>query len=251
MKRYMKSEVQRKFRRKVGSSLRSFDMIGEGDNILVAVSGGKDSLSMLDVLLSKKKYIPVKFDITAVHVLNDYDKDPDRKKEILQEVFKKMRVAYLFKYAPLKTTGKGSSGRNECFWCSWMRRRVLFDLAAKENFNKIALGHNKDDIAQTVLLNMVYNGNISGMKPVQELFDGGLKLIRPLSEMEEDEIFLYAEEKGLLLNLPKCERENDSKRAVVKEVIDQLSAQNPEIKTNIMKAPSRIRGEYIAEFNDD
>lgn len=250
MKPYKKSPVQRRLHKRVGKTLRSFSMLKDKDKILVAVSGGKDSLCMLEMLLLRKKYIPVDFDIEVVHVLNEYDPDPREKKRVLSEVFEKMDVPYFFEYVPLDKAGSEKKNGRDCFWCSWMRRRALFDAARKGKFNKIALGHNKDDIAQTILMNMLYNGNISGMRAVQALFEGRVELIRPLSEITEEEVMDYSRQRGLILGLPVCEKSGNSKRAEVKRIIDELSIENPDIRSNILRAPTRIRNEYIGEFEN-
>ncbi len=250
MKPYKKSTIQRRLHKRVGKTLRSFSMLKDKDKILVAVSGGKDSLCMLEMLLIRRKYIPVDFDLEVMHVLNEYDPDPEEKKRQLSGIFKKMDVPYFFENTALNEDGPEKKNGRDCFWCSWMRRRALFDAARKKGFNKIALGHNKDDIAQTILMNMLYNGNISGMRPVQALFERRVELIRPLSEITEEEVLEYSQQRGLILDLPECEKSGNSKRAEVKRIIDELTANNPDIRSNILRAPTRVRDEYIGEFED-
>lgn len=236
--------------RKTGASLRKHGMVQEGDRIMVAVSGGKDSLSMLDILAQKQKRIPVDFEIKAVHVISDHDPDPERRKAILERAFGKMGVAASFVKARVKATDRRGKDVPDCFWCSWLRRSILFDMAAKEGYNKLAFGHNKDDIAQTILLNMLYSGNISGIRAVQPLFEGKLTIIRPLMNVEESELIDYARERELVLEFSSCPVEKDSKRARMKSLIEDLAEETPDVRSNIIRAPSRIREEYIPEVED-
>ena len=118
----------------------------------------------------------------------------------------------------------------------------------RDGFSKVAFGHHKDDVVETILMNMFWTGQISSINPVQELFDGKIKIIRPLIFCEEKEMLSYSKEKELPVIESVCPKNKNSKRAIVKGIIEKLSLENQDIKTNILKAPSRIRSEYIPEI---
>lgn len=133
-----------------------------------------------------------------------------------------------------------------CFWCSWNRRKAIFEVAAKYGFNKVALGHHFDDIVETVLLNLFYQGQISAMSPNQELFKGKITIIRPLAYVEERELMRFAK---LSNDFPheKCSCPNSitSKRAVIENIIKELEKGCPHIKQNIFRSVKRIKKDYL------
>jgi tRNA 2-thiocytidine biosynthesis protein TtcA len=243
------SKAEHFISKKVGLAINRFKMIEEGDRVLVGVSGGKDSLTLLRVLQERKKWVPIDYTVKAVHVTTDYEIKPKVRKDLLKKYFEELGCDYVFK--DIKIAEKNKLGKQDCFWCSWNRRRALFETAAEEGFTKVALGHHKDDIAETVLMNMVYNGELSGMNPVQELFSGKIIIIRPLVLLEEKDTSRYAEKTGLPVIRSKCPRNADSKRAAVKTMIGELARNNPEIKDNILRSLNRIKEEYVTDILEE
>ena len=235
--------------RKIGKAINRYNMIKEGDKVLVAVSGGKDSLTLLRILEERKRWVPIDYTVKAIHVTTDYDKRPEVKMDELKAYFESIGCEYLFKETAIEE--KNKTGRQDCFWCSWNRRKVIFDTAGKIGFNKIAMGHHKDDIVETILMNMIWGGELSSINPVQELFGGKLTIIRPLVFLEEEELRRYAEDIDLPVIKADCPRSRDSKRAVIKDIIVRLSRENRGIKTNILNAPHRIRTEYLTEIREE
>ena len=235
--------------KKVGMAVNRYGMIGSGDKVLVAVSGGKDSLTLLKVLIERKKWIPIDYEIKAVHVLTDYDEYPEEKKEKVKAFFEDLGCGYVFKYVEI--ADKNKRGREDCFWCAWNRRRVLFQTAEETGFNIVALGHHKDDVVETIMMNLLYNGEISAINPVQELFEGKIKIIRPLILLEEKEIVRYTKVCGIEAVKTECPRNKDSKRAFIKQMIYDLYRVNKYVKTNILKAPTRIKKDYIFNVLDE
>lgn len=144
--------------KKAGRAIIDYRMISDGDKILVAVSGGKDSLALLQVLRNRQSFVPISYSILAVHVDLGYKCIHPK---ILVDYFKNKGYDY---HIEKRDVLKGKS-RSEitCFWCSWNRRKALFEVAKQFGCNKIALGHHKDDIAQTTLLNLLFQGEISTM----------------------------------------------------------------------------------------
>ena len=172
--------------KRVGRAIIDYNMIDAGDKLLVAVSGGKDSLTLLKVLQDRQKFVPIKYDIIACHVDMGY---PRSISGLVTRYLKKQGVKYHIEKRPLpaqKNVRKSQIAKINCFWCSWNRRKALFEVAAKLGCNKVCLGHHLDDIVETILLNLFFQGEISAMNPKQELFKGKITIIRPLCYTEED-----------------------------------------------------------------
>jgi tRNA 2-thiocytidine biosynthesis protein TtcA len=226
--------------KRVGRAIMDYKMLEEGDKIAVAVSGGKDSLTLLRVLNDRKKFVPIKYDIVAVHIDLGYPKSCAKK---LEKLFKKMRVKFVIKKVDIlkKTNPKKIS----CFWCSWNRRKALFETANRLGCSKVALGHHKDDIVETVLLNMFFQGEISAMSPKQELFKGKITLIRPLCYVEEYMIKRFAREEKIPHETCLCPNSVTSYRTKMGEIIRDIEKRCPEVKTNIFRSVKRIKQDYL------
>ena len=227
--------------KKVGKAICDYDMLSNKDRVLVAVSGGKDSITLLKMLKFRQSFAPIKFDIMAAHINLG---TTTKQEKSLERFFKKQNIDYR-----IKRTGlfKGNKKKDmNCFWCSWNRRKELFLMAGKYGFNKVALGHHFDDIVQTILLNLFFQGEISAMNPKQELFNGKITLIRPLAYVEEDEIARFAR---LCNDFPhtscSCEHSDKSKRALVDKLIRTLKKSCPNVKKNIFKSIQRIKKDYL------
>lgn len=227
--------------KKIGKAIMDYQMISEGDRILVAVSGGKDSLTLLKILRDRLRISPVKYELLAVHITpnKDYLIDP----EILREYFEDNHYSYHIERIDFKNDK--SDNTINCFWCSWNRRKALFQLAEKFGFNKIALGHHLDDIVQTIVLNLFFNGEISCMLPKQELFKGKLTIIRPLAYVQEKEIVSFAKTQNFPFRSRPCPDASKSKRTYVASLLNELERLNPYVKRNIFRALKRIREDYL------
>jgi len=250
-----RSRIKRKerfLRKKIGMAIRDYNMIEKGDRICVAVSGGKDSMTLLRMLSSRTLKLSLGYSLMAACVETDYEKQINGRKELLKSIFSQWGVPYYCKKINISKNKEidWPSGRRKdasCFWCSWIRRKAIFKIAEKFNCNKIAFGHNKDDIAETVLLNLLFHGEISTMNPSQEMFGGGITIIRPLSYIEEREILSYAREAGFLEEKKSCPNADNSKRKFVEDFIKEAVKISPAIKTNLFRAPSRIKEDYLGK----
>jgi len=224
----------------MGKAIMDYGMIEAGDKILVAVSGGKDSLTMLRVLNDRKAFVPVKYDLLAVHVDMGY---PCHHPKILTNYFKKTGVRYHIEKVNIL---KGKSQKDiNCFWCSWNRRKALFEAANRLGCTKVALGHHMDDIVETILLNLFFQGEFSAMNPKQELFKGKITIIRPLAYVQEDQIRKFAKNFDFPFQKCSCPNSAVSQRTKVKQIIRDLEKINPDIKKNIFRSVKRIKKDYL------
>jgi len=226
---------------KIGQAIGDYNLISEGDRILVAVSGGKDSLTLLELLKARQRWSPVKYDIIAVHIKTDFTCASCVHTETLEKLFKEMKIEYIFKKINIL---KGKKKTN-CFWCSWNRRKALFRIAEETGSNKVALGHHKDDIIETTLLNLFFNGEFSTMNPYQELFKGKIAIIRPLCYVEESQTKKFAKESDFPSQLCKCPYSEDSNRKYIKGIIKDIGKKSPSVKTNLLRSMGRIKHDYL------
>ncbi|MFH1837480.1 MAG: tRNA 2-thiocytidine biosynthesis TtcA family protein [Candidatus Omnitrophota bacterium] len=231
-----------KINTKIGKAINDHALIKDGDHILAAVSGGKDSLTMLYFLKEIRSWAPIKFNVTAIHVKTDFSCGGCMHETTISDTLRKMDIKCVFK--DIKVLDE--KGQTSCFWCSWNRRKAFFEAAEELGCNKIALGHHKDDIAETILMNLLYKGEISGMNPYQDLFGGKLAIIRPLCYIEEERIIAFAEETGFPKQKCKCPFGKTSERKHIKAFIKSTEEKLPGtgIRTNIVKSLSRIKNEY-------
>lgn len=226
--------------KRVGRAIMDYKMFAEGDSIAVAVSGGKDSLTLLKILNDRRAFVPIKYDIVAVHIDLGY---PRSCAKTLEKHFKKLGIKYhIEKVDVLKKTKKKDIN---CFWCSWNRRKALFESADRLNCTKVALGHHKDDIIETILMNMFFHGEISAMAPKQELFKGKITLIRPLAYVEEDLIKRFVREEKFPTYDCTCPNSLSSNRTKIAAIIKDLRRTCPDVKTNIFRSIKRIKEDYL------
>ena len=237
----------KEIKRFTGKAIHHQKMIRDGDRVLVAVSGGKDSLVLLRVLRERLKRIPISYDITAVYVDPGFGGNSAREMEAF---FSSHGFDYRIIASDIGPRAHGPENReNPCFLCSRMRRKLLFELADTLQCNRIALGHHKDDIIETLFLNIFYGASISTMLPVQELFGGKLTIIRPLYLLDEDLIRRYAE----AMDFPKiqlgCPSAGATKREEIKDMLKSFYRKSGKIKGNIFHALQNVNTEYLLQGN--
>jgi len=235
--------VAKEMRRLTGKAIHSREMIRDGDHVLVAVSGGKDSLALLWMLKERIKRIPIEYTLTAVHVDPGFGVNSAAQMEAF---FLEHGFAYRLIRTDIGPRAHGPENReNPCFLCSRLRRKLLFESAAELGCNRIAFGHHKDDIIETFFLNVFYGASISTIKPVQPLFEGKLLLIRPFFLIDENLIERYSEFmgwSGIDLGCPTAE---SSKRRKIKHMLKALYRSNKKIKGNIFHALQNVNTEYL------
>lgn len=226
--------------KRVGKAITDYDMLSDGDKIAVAVSGGKDSLTLLRLLNDRRRFVPIKYELLAVHIDLGY---PCMHPKILAEYFERQGINYHIEKIDIL---RGKTRKDiSCFWCSWNRRKAIFEVADRFGCHKIALGHHKDDIIETILLNLFFHGEISAMSPKQELFNGKITIIRPLAYVEEDMIRRFAKNAGFVHQKCVCPNSITSSRTKIAEMIKDFKKICPDIKTNIFRSIKRIKKDYL------
>jgi len=234
---------EKEIRSLVGKAIHRYGLIQDGDRILVGVSGGKDSLSLLHLLKERLKRVPIRYELFTVHIDLGFDSG---RADILRDYFEKEGLTYHIEFTDIGKKANSSENReNPCFLCAWERRKKLFQLASRFKCNKVALGHHKDDIIETLLLNIFYSGEISTMLPLQPLFKGKITIIRPLSLLEEKKIGKFARAMHLPVGSSGCPSSGRTKRKEVKEIIETLSKKNRKVKGNIFRALANVKLDYL------
>ena len=227
----------------MGKALHRYEMISDGDRILVALSGGKDSMTMMWMLNERLKSIPVQYTLFPVFINPGFD---DKMQIPLQEYCKSRDISLRVELTDDGPVAHSAENReNPCFLCSWMRRKRLFEIADELKCNKLAFGHNKDDIIETLFINMCYSGEISTMNPAQTFFNGLFTLIRPLAYVDESLTAKFSREQDFPEIINPCPSAVGSKRREIKEMLNGLYRSNKKIKGNIFRAMRNVNPEYL------
>lgn len=227
--------------KKIGRAIFDYKMIKNKDKILIGVSGGKDSLTLLYDLIKRQKSFPIKYKIQAAHIITDFT---ICNKEKIENIFNEWNVEYHFINVPVLKRLKPGENMN-CYWCSSQRRIELAKVAIKTGCNKIALGHHMDDVIETILMNMFFNAKIAAMNPIMKYKKFPYSIIRPLVYIKEEQIKKFAKTKNFLNLVCNCPYGNNSKRLEIKHLVDQLCKNNKLIRENIFNSLKNICKEYL------
>ena len=224
---YNFNKLQKRLRRNVGNAIADFGMIEDGDKVMVCLSGGKDSYTLLDILLNLQQSAPIKFDIVAVNL---DQKQPGFPEHVLPEYLESIGVDY--KIVQENTYGivkeKIPEGKTTCSLCSRLRRGILYRTATELGATKIALGHHRDDMLATLFLNMFYGGKMKSMPPKLISDDGKQIVSRPLAYCKEKDIEKYAIAKEFpIIPCNLCGSQPNLQRQVVKEMLNTWDRQYP------------------------
>ncbi|MBI4777237.1 MAG: tRNA 2-thiocytidine(32) synthetase TtcA [Deltaproteobacteria bacterium] len=238
------SNLERSIRTLMGKAIHQYAMIQDGDRILVAVSGGKDSVALLHLLMTRLPRIPISYTLIPVYLEMGYNQNA---LPFMRDYFQQQsHSTYHVELTDFATFAHSPQNlKNPCFLCSRMRRKRLFQIAQEHRCNKLAFGHNQDDIIETFFLNTLYGSVLSTMRPFQPLFEGQINLIRPLSFIAAPVLERFARLKGFPLVHNACPSATDSKRTQVRELLQTLYRSNRKIRGNIFHALQHVDTEYL------
>lgn len=226
----------------VGRAVNRYDLIGAGDRISVGVSGGKDSIVLMEALALRRKWIPIYYDICAIHInVKNITRELDR--DYYSKFCKDLDIS--FHYRSIEVDLARDPNKTVCFVCAWHRRKELFNLTKELGCNRLALGHHMDDALETLFLNMTFNSSISSMPPKLSMFNGEFDIIRPLILLYEKEVERYARIRQFPVEKSRCPYGDKTRRADMKRFIGELSKMNRKAKKNIFTAMSNIHREYL------
>ncbi len=238
------SKIIRRFHK----ACADYGLIADGDHILIGLSGGKDSLALVELLGRRAKIYKPRFTVTALHVRvkeRAYQTDMS----YLENFCREAGVPLLVRDVEIGESYSGLTGKagpaNPCFLCSWYRRKELFNVAQEIGCNKIALGHHRDDVVQTLLMNLIYQGAVAAMPPKLKMDKMPIELIRPLYLIDEEDLIAYASERNYRKQVKLCPFEHVSSREKVKDLLAQIKALNPEAMDSIYGAIHNIKENYL------
>ncbi len=243
------NKLHKRLRRHVGQAIADFNMIEAGDRVMVCLSGGKDSYAMLDILLSLRLNAPIDFELVAV---NMDQKQPGFPEQVLPEYLQALGTEYHIvekdTYSVVKE--KIPEGKTTCGLCSRLRRGTLYAFAEEINANKIALGHHRDDIVETLFLNMFYGAKLSAMPPKLLSDDKRNVVIRPLAYCKESDLQRYADAKAFpIIPCNLCGSQENLQRQNIKVMLAEWERQQPGRVANIFAALQNIAPSQLADAN--
>jgi len=238
---------RKNLRRDVGKAIADFNMIEDGDLIMVCLSGGKDSYAMLDILVNLQKHAPIDFRIKAVNL---DQKQPDFPVTVLPEYLEAQGIDYhvIEQDTYSIVTDKVPEGKTYCGLCSRLRRGILYNYAASINADKIALGHHRDDIVETLFLNMFFGGKLKAMPPKLLSDDKRNVLIRPMAYCKEKEITRFAQLRGFpIIPCNLCGSQDNLQRQVIKDMLQQWDKQYPGRIESIFRSICNVSLSQLAD----
>jgi tRNA 2-thiocytidine biosynthesis protein TtcA len=243
------NKLQKRLRREVGNAIVAYNMIEDGDKIMVCLSGGKDSYTMLEMLMSLQKSAPIKFELVAVNL---DQKQPGFPEDVLPRYLAEIGVPFHIIEKDTYSIVKDiiPEGKTTCGLCSRLRRGTLYGYAEEIGATKIAMGHHRDDIIETLFLNMFYGGKLKAMPPKLKSDDGKHILIRPLAFCKEKDIIEFAEYKQYpIIPCNLCGSQENLQRQAVKEMLQAWDKKHPGRSETIFSAVQNVVPSQLADVN--
>lgn len=245
--------LQSKLTKRFHKACADYGLIADGDKILIGLSGGKDSLALVELLGRRAQIYVPRFEVVAVHVRvkeRDYQSDLS----YLEQFCAEYKVPFVVRDTEISVPNEGEGSRvgsgtvrekDPCFLCSWYRRKALFGVAQELGCNKIALGHHKDDMVETMLMNLVFQGTFCTIPPQLKMERMPIEMVRPLCLCEEKDLRRYAELRDYKKQQKLCPFEKESSRARVKELVTELERLNPNVRDSMWSAMENIKTDYL------
>lgn len=241
------NKLAKRLRRNVGQAIADFNMIEPGDRVLVCVSGGKDSHAMADILWDLKRRAPVAFEMTAVNL---DQKQPDFPEHVLPDYFEARGIPFdvIEQDTYSVVTDIIPAGKTMCSLCSRLRRGILYTYANRHGYNKIALGHHREDILETFLMNMFHGGKLKAMPPKLISDDGDNIVIRPLAYCRENDLARYAEDREFpIIPCNLCGNQENLERVKTKELLASWEKQFPGRIENMMRSLQNVAPSHLLD----
>ncbi len=241
LSQYQKRHIQF-VNNKIAKSIVDNKLIAKGDKVLVAVSGGKDSLVLLEALSTLRRYDFLDYTIEAIHI--DVEEVPYKvSHEQLEILCDTLDVKISF--VPINVNLDNTDNKSPCFVCSWNRRKALFTYVENNGFDKLALGHHMDDAVETLLINMAYHGNISSLPAKLTMFEEAITIIRPMILLSNKDTQEYANIRNFPKQSNSCPYEDITKRQTAKDLLYQMKSIHPKAAKNIFRSMGNIDNEYL------
>ncbi len=244
---YENNKLHKRLCRQVGQAIGDFNMIEDGDKVMVCLSGGKDSYGLLDILLTLRERAPIHFDIIAVNL---DQKQPNFPEHVLPEYLTKIGVPFHIENQDTYSIVKRviPEGKTTCSLCSRLRRGILYRVADELGATKIALGHHRDDILETFFLNMFFGAKLKGMPPKLQSDDGKHIVIRPLAYVKEADMERYAEVKQFpIIPCDLCGSQENLQRKQIKAMLREWEKKHPGRVENIFSALSTVAPSHLMD----
>ncbi len=244
---YEAGKLAKRLRRQVGEAIADYQMIEEGDRVMVCLSGGKDSHALLDVLLSLKEKSPVGFDLIAVNL---DQKQPAFPADVLPRYLEERGVPYRIVEQDTYSVVKRviPEGKTMCSLCSRLRRGALYRAATEVGATKLALGHHRDDILATFFLNLFHGGQLKAMPPKLRSDDGKHVVIRPLAYVAEDDLAAYAEQKAFpIIPCTLCGSQDNLQRKLVGQMLAEWEKRHPGRIESILRSLGEVRPSHLLD----
>jgi tRNA 2-thiocytidine biosynthesis protein TtcA len=240
-RKYMNNKFTDNLNKRFRLGIIKQQLLMEGDKVLVALSGGKDSLLLLEMLAESKRYFPFQFELLAVHISIKnigYSSDIDFLRSFCEE------LGIIFYLKEFEVDLNKNLKKGKCFICSWHRRKALFVLSRELACNKLALGHHLDDALETLFMNMIYHGSVSSLPYSLNMLGGRLDIIRPLLDFREKELATYAQIREYKKEVKLCPYK-DTKRQEINKLLIELEGLGKTAKKNIFRSMDNIFNDYL------
>lgn len=237
-------KILRRVGQRFNKGVVKYRLIDDGDKILVGLSGGKDSLALLELLAKRSRILKPKFTVVAAHVsMTNIPYQSDL--EYLKQYAEELGVPFVHHETSFDLTT--DTRKSPCFLCSWNRRKALFTVAKEQGCNKIALGHHMDDILETLLMNITFQGAFSTMPPRLEMRKFDMTIIRPMCLVHESDLIDMARIRNYRKQIKNCPYETQSNRSDMKEVLKTLEKLNPEARYSLWGSMTNVQKDLLPE----